>query len=271
MDWTGSRAFVATLLSVLLCYGCGHGQLDVVDPTELPDGEPGAHDEASKERASELIEQERFAGAIELLVKIRPSDDPEIEELWVLAQNEERAKAALVKACLDTDSRDIEIVYDQCWLIPETSRYAERGCCTTAGTRYGEATLTKATDLLRRGKTSEALALAEMLAADTKLTEGIRSKAERTVAKAERRSRRREPGRDQAAAERAYEMAKAHIAGEDHESCIQVLTEAPQSEKVVRVLISCYFGSGKLRSACILAKQHEDLSSARAFIEMRCP
>lgn len=271
MNKTSSIAFVVTSLSVFLCSGCGHRRPDAVDPSALPDNGSGAHGDASKERAQELIERERFDEAVELLVKLRPSDDPEIDELWVLAQNEGRARVALIKACLDTDGRDVEVVYDHCWLIPESSRYAERGCCTTAGARYGENTLTKATELLRRGKASEALVLAEMLAADTKLPANIRSKAERTVAQAERRSHRREHRGGQDAAERAYEMAKAHIAGEDHESCIRVLTEAPQSEKVVRVLITCYFGSGKLRSACILAKQHDDLSSARAFIEMRCP
>jgi len=269
MERMRTRSLSLAPLWALLIAGCGH-PAPATTPSSAPADGGAAVESTTKEQALSLIEEEQFEQAAQLLAKIRPSEDPEVEVLWTVAQTEGKAKAALIEACVDTDGADIAEVYDHCWRIPRTSRYADKGCCTVAADRFGEAKLAEAVETLRAGRAAEALSIAELLVADERIPQEVRTQAERTAKRAERRLARHGQKRDEEA-EQAYEEAKALIAHDDHGGCIRVLVSAPRTEKVIRVLISCYFEAGELRSACLLARQHEELSSARGFAEMRCP
>jgi hypothetical protein len=270
---TGLRrgALLAVLAWTILAAACGHRGPATTDPTSAREGGGTVDLAAARERAAALIEDERYEEAAELLAEIRPSRDTQVEELWSVALAEGRAKNELLAACVETDGVNVTDVYDHCWKIPHTSRYSSKGCCTVAAERFGEAKLEEASESLRSGDATEALSVAEMLVADTKLPSDVRSRAERMATQARRRLGQSARGEGDDAADQAYEEAKALVAENDHEGCIRTLVAAPRTEKVVRVLISCYFETGDLRSACIIARQHDELADAHAFAEMRCP
>jgi hypothetical protein len=236
-----SARVVLVVLGAVSIAGC-HG-LDAREPDEDRADGREALEQSIEHQARALIEQERFEEASSLLQSAMPTNDTGLVATYLECDREAHAKVALSTACIETDAHDVEAVYEQCWRIPEASRYYKRGCCADAGARFGELELSRSTLLLGQHKVRQALIAAEVLAADTQMPDEIRDRAGGIASRAKRQLKAgpRVPEED------AFEAAKAHVLANEQLACIDDLVEAPPSVRNSRLLVSCYLVAGKSR------------------------
>ena len=294
----------------LLLFGSDDGGEEVVVPENPPTGGGGTQAaavpstptpsiDAVKSRARDLFEQERY-DAVESVLGSLDDDrmDDEASKLLTRAKAEHANQQLYTKACDSTEPSALEKIHRTCNKIESDSRYYQRECCKTAASNYGNAQLDAASKLVKRRDFDDAMEMLEGVTEDTTIPREVRTKAERLSNQAQRRSealasrstsghsprstssqRRTSSGSktstkarssSRPSAEDALAKARRAVVRNDQQGCIQALSRAPRSQRVVRVLVDCLYRAGRTQRACALAQRYQQSSHLRQFVQTRC-
>lgn len=176
---TLATSAIASIVLVSAIFGCDlradrPPEPNVV-PTKSPHAEPSV--EAAVVDALSLMEHERYTDAIKTLEVFGSDSEPRISKIREEARSEAEAMLRFRTACLETDGRDLDAVYERCRRVGEKSRYYNQGCCAGAAERCGKARLAEAVERLRDEDPAEGLSLLQLLIDDEHIPSTLRERA----------------------------------------------------------------------------------------------
>lgn len=185
---------VVSLTLVSAFFGCDERVGGPPEPsvtlTKSPHVETSS--EAAVVTALSFMEQEQYADAIKALEFLGANPEPGVAKIRAEARYEAEAMLRFRAACLRTNGRDLEAVYERCRSIETESRYYNQGCCAGANERCGKARLAEAVERLNDGEPAKGLSLLQALINDDHMNSTIRERArvlkERTAQRPRERS-----------------------------------------------------------------------------------
>ncbi len=271
---------------------------NVTDPTKndtlTPVDPTGPSPAELKKRARDLLEQNEFEAAINVLGSPAVSDDAEAKQLRAKATMELEARSTWKTACQVASQDDVEGVYLTCKRIDEQSRYYRKGCCEKVAERYGREQVNKIRNLYRRRDYDQVVTLAAAMTEDDAFPEELRRDAERLGERAQNKldskvavANPRDPGPkqpqprqpsqpspgktpDRGTSENAISRARKAYVNKNYNECIRLM-KGSRSGSAAQVLMMCYSASGNMGAACRVAERHQNASKhIRQFYFSRC-